>query len=711
MKNTSNWAALTFLFFIINSFLVFSQSGWIQQESGTAENLNAIFFKDINNGFVVGNNGTLLRTNDGGTTWTLQSLGTSTNLKSVSFLDSINGYIFGPEKTFYKTTDGGNSWLNLSNSINYSFEAMSFLDPQNGIAIQSTSYDTAKVYRTTDGGLSWNYLSKVISNNYYIRLLDICYLDENNIVAAGFAAFSAVIYQSTDGGLTWFFRTYGGGSSSGIGYDDIQFSNSTTGFLLANGGMSSCYKAYIYKTLNGGTSWAQVDNGTLPECRSIFMLDEYNGYAVGDKAICMAGPGAIYRTNSGGIYWEKQFSNTAEILNDVYFIDSNTGIVIGDHGVIFKTTNSGETEINSKPIYPANNSTGLFLPIEFKWSSVPNIISYGLQVSTDISFNQPLLSLTNLTDTSYTHNLLNHATQYYWRVKTELSSDHENWSLAWEFTTIDYQYNLSAPENNSTELMFPIEFKWSNVQNALSYELQISTNSSFNASTQSFTNLSDTTYKVISLKNDTQYYWRVKTVFSSGYENWSPVWKFTTTDYPDILLAPKKNSINIPTTVKLLWKKSTNAISYLVQVSLDPTFTDSSFTYDVEDTMKVLENLKSYRKYFWKVQPTLLDGNEGWSEIWSFTTMQLPLTFKLYQNHPNPFNPSTKISWQAPLSGWQTIKVFDVLGKEVKTLVDEYRNAGSYEVEFIANNLPSGVYFYQLKVGDYLETKKMTFLK
>ena len=274
--------------------------------------------------------------------------------------------------------------------------------------------------------------------------------------------------------------------------------------------------------------------------------------------------------------------------------------------------------------------------------SVPNTLSYGLQVSTDISFNQPLLSLINLTDTSYTYNLLNHAAQYYWRVKTELSSDNENWSLAWKFTTIDYQYNLSAPENNSTELIFPIEFKSSNVQNALSYELQISTNSSFNASTQTFTNLIDTTYKVISLKNATQYYWRVKTVFSSGYENWSPVWKFTTTDYPDILLAPENNSINIPSTVKLLWKKTSNAISYLLQVSLDSTFTDSSFTYNVEDTLKVLENLKSYRKYFWKVQPTLLNGNEGWSEIWSFTTMQLPLTFKLYQNHPNPFNQAQK---------------------------------------------------------------------
>jgi photosystem II stability/assembly factor-like uncharacterized protein len=138
MKNISNWAVLTFLFFIINSVSLFPQSGWIQQVSGTNQNLTSIFFTDINNGFIVGNAGTLLKTTDGGTTWDLQSLGTTVNLKTISFLDSQNGYIFGPGKTFYKTTDAGNSWQNLSDSIKYSFQAMSFLDLQNGIAIQST---------------------------------------------------------------------------------------------------------------------------------------------------------------------------------------------------------------------------------------------------------------------------------------------------------------------------------------------------------------------------------------------------------------------------------------------------------------------------------------------------------------------------------------------------------------------------------------------
>ena len=93
--------------------------------------------------------------------------------------------------------------------------------------------------------------------------------------------------------------------------------------------------------------------------------------------------------------------------------------------------------------------------------------------------------------------------------------------------------------------------------------------------------------------------------------------------------------------------------------------------------------------------------------------MKLPKEYRLSQNYPNPFNPSTKISWQSPLSSWQTLKVYDVLGNEVATLVDEYRSAGSYNVEFTINNLQlsSGIYFYRLQAGHYVETKKMILLK
>lgn len=85
--------------------------------------------------------------------------------------------------------------------------------------------------------------------------------------------------------------------------------------------------------------------------------------------------------------------------------------------------------------------------------------------------------------------------------------------------------------------------------------------------------------------------------------------------------------------------------------------------------------------------------------------------FGLSQNYPNPFNPSTTISWQSPADGWQALKVYDLLGREVATLVDEFRSAGSYEVMFDASSLASGTYFYRLSAGSFTETKKLLLMK
>ena len=91
--------------------------------------------------------------------------------------------------------------------------------------------------------------------------------------------------------------------------------------------------------------------------------------------------------------------------------------------------------------------------------------------------------------------------------------------------------------------------------------------------------------------------------------------------------------------------------------------------------------------------------------------LYVPLTFNLYQNYPNPFNPSTTIKYTIPELSKVKLTLFNLLGEEMKTLINEEKNAGNYSVEFNATNLPSGVYFYQLKAGDYIDTKKMILLR
>ena len=88
-----------------------------------------------------------------------------------------------------------------------------------------------------------------------------------------------------------------------------------------------------------------------------------------------------------------------------------------------------------------------------------------------------------------------------------------------------------------------------------------------------------------------------------------------------------------------------------------------------------------------------------------------PLTFSLEQNYPNPFNPSTTIKYLVPEFSQVQIKVFDVLGNEIETLVNEEKPVGTYELNWNAENLSNGVYFYRLQAGNFVETKKMLLLK
>ena len=86
-------------------------------------------------------------------------------------------------------------------------------------------------------------------------------------------------------------------------------------------------------------------------------------------------------------------------------------------------------------------------------------------------------------------------------------------------------------------------------------------------------------------------------------------------------------------------------------------------------------------------------------------------SFTLKQNYPNPFNPSTNIQYSIATRQFVTLKVYNVLGKEIATLVNEEKPAGNYEIKFDASKLASGIYYYQMRVSEYVETKKMILLK
>jgi len=125
----------------------------------------------------------------------------------------------------------------------------------------------------------------------------------------------------------------------------------------------------------------------------------------------------------------------------------------------------------------------------------------------------------------------------------------------------------------------------------------------------------------------------------------------------------------------------------------------------IDDIEGINANLLAYR-----LKQLDYNGSFEYSDVVYIDNLS-PTEFVLHQNFPNPFNPSTKISWQLQVGSKATLRLFNILGKEVAILVNEYKPAGKYETEFNAANLPSGVYFYQLRVGEFVQTKKMLLLK
>lgn len=197
-----------------------------------------------------------------------------------------------------------------------------------------------------------------------------------------------------------------------------------------------------------------------------------------------------------------------------------------------------------------------------------------------------------------------------------------------------------------------------------------------------------------------------------------------------VLQSPANQSTVATLTPEMIWRSPLENVEFRFQLSTDSLF--SSILHEIITT-----NLKTQlpdtllaegQNYYWRVRTTINGETGPWSEVYNFNILltdvkneqQLPTEFALMQNYPNPFNPSTTIRFNIPsnVKGQTSnviLKVYDVLGNEIATLVNEEKPAGEYEVEFntltINHQQSSGVYFYQLKAGDYLETKKMLMLK
>jgi len=171
--------------------------------------------------------------------------------------------------------------------------------------------------------------------------------------------------------------------------------------------------------------------------------------------------------------------------------------------------------------------------------------------------------------------------------------------------------------------------------------------------------------------------------------------------------------------VELSWVTATelNNLGFQVErktINTDWTnigFVDGYGTTTENKIYSYVDRNLSANSYYYRLKQIDFDGSFKYYELAETIEIGSLKSYSLAQNYPNPFNPSTIISWQVPIAAHNVLKVYDGLGKEVATLINEEKPAGNYEVEFDAAGLPSGIYFYRLQAGDFVETRQMLLLK
>jgi hypothetical protein len=189
---------------------------------------------------------------------------------------------------------------------------------------------------------------------------------------------------------------------------------------------------------------------------------------------------------------------------------------------------------------------------------------------------------------------------------------------------------------------------------------------------------------------------------------------------PPGLNSPPDGSL-VSTTPTLNWGSEPGALYYTLQVSQSPYFVTTTVNQaNITETSYQMNSLDVGTTYYWRVSVTTDSSTSGWSQVWSFTHPGLtdleeeqimPTTFSLHQNYPNPFNPSTTIRYGLPERSHVLLEVYNLAGQRVATLIDGEQQAGWNEVVFEDKTLASGLYFYRLQAGDFVETRKLILIK
>ena len=541
------------------------------------------------------------------------------------------------------------------------------------------------ILKTTNAGEDW----MVKLDDYSNSLHSIYFTDENTGYAVGSTydvGWHNCILKTTDGGNTWFYVS--------IGITDDWLLNSVF-FVNRDTGWVAGYGADFRKTTDGGLSWINQSlgiNGYNDILNAVYFINENIGWVVGNE-------GKLFKTTNGGTTWVSKSSPlTSEHLNSVFFVDSKFGWIAGENGTVLHTTNSGTNW--TKQSFPSLNS---LFSIFFVDKNVGWCAGSTIHKTTDTGSNW----VYQYTPTTVNSIFLMDANNG-WAVcndgMTLKTTNGKDWNI--KLTGTNYDFFSIQFINNNIGWVSGIFSTYIPGYGAFHSRRILKTIDGGETWIQLY---SSAYYSYLGTGDiffvDQNRGWvcnpglpLLKTTdggsnwIELGYDGGSSIHFI---DYnTGWIVGNDQGKIYQSTDGGESWMNQPSGVNSMLN---SVYFIDDSTVWVVGDNGTILSTIKNQ--------------NGGDDSI----DTQLPSQFKLFQNYPNPFNPSTVISYQLPVTSNVTLKVYDILGREVATLVNEEKPAGSYEVEFnpalSIKNPASGIYFYQLTAGDYTETKKMILLK
>jgi len=667
-----------------------------QNPSYSPESINS-FALYFGAGWAVGNFGMILRTSNSGITFQSQTSQTTSNIRGQSIVNTQVGYIFDDSSRVFRTINGGSNW-SLKSTISSKINCLHLLDINSGIAALANGIGV-----TSNGGESWSIINPDNSASYVYY--GISFPDENTgyISARNLVTDYAYMFKTTNAGVNWNWYNTG---IDAFDISNIHFLDSMTGWCTGE----RFGNIYAMKTINGGVNWSETNIpliSTIPN--NIYFSDSISGYITTNSK--------ILKSSNCGLDWFvfRELSS----VNSSYFSSASEYYIVDSYSRVLKTSNGGSTfdTLLGKQSYTSNRIQSISEGV--LWCNGINNSNWkSTNGGTNWVYDNYAASL-NIRFSEFTNASTGYAISERGNI-LRTSNFGNNWNTIYNYSgeifSLDFINNLTGWAISGEYVLSTTNGgdNWAGVSNGNS----IIRTEFLNGQT-GFGFTGNQLYKT----NDSGQNWSltfIGTVIDFDFINALTGWVISDGDSVSLIQQTSDGGINW--TQKSIINGNVNKIKFL------NVNTGYILSYD-----KLYRSTDSGSSWKYVGFPTTLrlfdfdfvNENEGWlcgdnslimkldngGSIFVNNETEASEEINLFQNYPNPFNSETNIIFTLRNNEFVTLKVYDILGREVAVLLNSEFLSGKHQVRYNATGLASGIYYYVLKTSGRTLSKKLVVLK